>query len=145
MFIEKLWEKNPELVIKAIKKICDIDEDLAKELAFQGVDENGYLKFGVRNVRGYCRIYVNDFCLKGDKYIDMGGVRSTHMLSNSVDWMKFMYKIYGDKYVMKYISQRNQQLDEYMAEYEEKYNKQTINMLSELGIKKYQDIQNQTK
>ena len=134
MYIEKLWEEKPELVLKAIKKIANIDEDVAKELSFKGVNEKGNLKFGAGNINGYCTIFVNDFRFEGEKYVDWGGASSTRMISESIEWMKFMYKVFGDKYAMQYISKRNQQLDKFMADYEEKYNAQTKKVLDGMGF-----------
>ena len=133
MFIEKLWQENPSLVLKAIKKIADMDIELAKELSFHGVDEKGYLKFGVGNINGYCTVHVSDFSFQGSKSADWGGVVNTRTISNSADWMKFMYKVFGKEYAMQYISKRNQEFDKFMAEYEEKYNNVTNTMLDEMG------------
>ena len=142
MFIERLWEENPELLIKAIKKICNIDEDLAKAISFDGVDKNGNLKFSAQYSVDYCKVYLNDFYIQGEEYEERGLTRHTRMIFDSSNWMKFMYNVYGDKYAMQYISKRNQKLDKFMADYEEKYNNETRKMLSEMG---FEAIKGQTK
>lgn len=133
-FVKDLWGKNPELVIKAIKKVCNIDEELAKSLSFERIDENGGLKFRAKYVFDYCDICVGDFYMGGTEYIDRGPVRTTRILSNSIGWMEFMYSVYGDKYAMQYITERNKKLDKYMAEYEENYNNQTRKVLAQMGF-----------
>ena len=145
MFIEKLWKEKPDLVLKAIKKIGDIDEEMAKDLSCQGINEKGYLQFAAGNINGWCIIYINDFYIQGRKSVDWGGVANTRMISNSIDWMKFMYKLFGEEYIDKFIDYRNNELDKFMREHEKKHTNATINVLAELGIKKYQDMQNQTK
>jgi len=132
-FVKDLWEKNPELVIKAIIKVGKIDEELAKRLSFKGIDEKGSLEFGAHRSFDYCNVCVGDFNISGTEYIDRGGVRNTRFISNSVGWMKFLYSVYDDKFALQFISQRNQQLDKFMAEYEEKYNEETRHVLDKMG------------
>ena len=134
VFVKDLWEKNPELMLKIIKEISNIDEELAKELSFKGINERGNLEFGATHLFSYCNIYVNDFMIGGTEYLDHGSVRRTKLINESISWKKSMYEIYGDKYVMRYISQRNLKLDKFMAEYEEKYNNETKAVLDEIGF-----------
>ena len=46
-----------------------------------------------------------------------------------------MFAGYGEAYAMQYVSNRNKQLDKFMAEYEQKYNNQTKTSLDEMGFK----------
>jgi len=138
MFIEKLWEENPELVIKAIKKIYNVREEKGDSLKFEKF-ENGILSF-IKYGHDCHSIHLSDF-----------GISSIYLIPYKSDtiyakqWIKFMYKVYGEEYIEEYITYRNNQLDEFMAEYEKNYTNETINVLANLGIKKYQDMQNQTK
>ena len=145
MFVEKLWEEKPELVLKAIKKIASVDEELVKDLSFKGVDEKGALIFGVGNIYGFCTIYVKDFSFQGNASRDWGGLVQTRMIGENVEWMKFMYKVFGEEYIEKYITLRNHELDKEMYQLEKKHTNATINVLAKIGIKKYQDMQNQIK
>lgn len=134
-FVKDFWKKNPELMLQTIKEISNIeDEELAKRIAFQGLDERGCLKFSATHLFNYCNIYVNDFMMEGTEYLDHGSVRHTNIINKNISWMKSMYDIYGDKYVMKYISQRNQKLDNYISKYEEKYNNETQQVLDKIGF-----------
>ena len=130
MFIEKLWEEKPELVIKAVKKVWDIREERGDSLKF--VQEgNGELRF---EKYGHCSfgIVLTDFevygCKPNSRY--------------NIEWMKFMHKVFGDKYLYHYIAYRNNKLDKYMAEYEEQYNEETRTVLDKIG---FQANKGQTK
>ena len=133
MFIEKLWEENPELVIKAVKKIFDIREDRGDSLEFKQAG-NGALRF---EKYGHCSfgIVLTDFEVYGQK------VNSGY----NIKWMKFMKRELGLKYVYHFIAYRNEKLDKFMAEYEDDYNKETKQVLGELGLTKFTDEHNQTK
>lgn len=128
MFIEDLWDKDPELVIKTIKKICNLNEKWGDRLEFERI-ENATLTFK-KYGRALDFIVVKDFSIRASSYSSNDYETST---ANTA-WVKFMYEIYGDKYAMRFISQRNQQLDKFMADYEEKYNAQTRNMLDKMDF-----------
>ena len=133
MFVEKLWEQNPELVKKAVIRIFDIKFERGDSLEFVAAD-NGSLQF-IKYGNNPYSINLEDF-----------EVYTFHNnRSHTINWLKFMYKVFGDKYIDAYITYRNNQLDRFMHNYEIKYTNDTINALAELGIKKYQDMQNQTK
>lgn len=78
---------------------------------------------------------VKNFIFVGDFYI-----RTTYSGKDYEDsiisekWRTFMYDQFGSAYAVQFISQRNQQLDKFMADYEEKYNAQTRNMLDKMGF-----------
>ena len=133
MFVEKLWEQNPELVKQVVIKIWDIKSERGDSLEFVAVD-NGSLQF-IKYGHNPFSIDLRDF----EIYTFHNNSRHT------INWLKFMHKVFGDKYVDAYITYRNNQLDRYMRDYESKYTNDTINALAELGIKKYQDMQNQKK
>ncbi|MBQ7798531.1 MAG: hypothetical protein IJ371_05350 [Clostridia bacterium] len=135
MFIEDLWEKNPELFKSGLAKCVGVD---ASRLICTGSRE-GWLRFGIKSLysNGYeDTIIVNDFKIR---FFDKSRPEKT------LEWMKFMKCVCGDKYLYHYIAHRNEELDRYMANYEEKYNNQTRKVLAELGMDKYKDELNQTK
>ena len=141
MFIEKLWQQNPKTVEDMLKRICELRDEKGDKIEHKGL-KNGYMHFDVSNEDDDYQfdLYVNDF------KISVSTICEEHKATKyDVRWMKFMYKIYGDEYAMQYISHRNKQLDKFMHDYEQKYNKQTVSILAEMGDKKYQDMQNQTK
>lgn len=126
-FVEQLWEKNPELVEKQVKNICRVNEMYGDEFYFNKAS-NGVLKFEVRG-RAVRNIYVGDFAIR-TTYSDADYENSPL----SSQWRSFMYGIYDKPYAMQYISKRNQQLDKFMADYEEKYNAQTRKTLDQMGF-----------
>ena len=128
MFIEDLWEKCPEQTENAIKKICNLNEKWGDRLEFERI-KNGALIFK-KYGRALDLIVVNDFSIRASSYSSNDYETST----TNTAWIRFMYSIYGNKYAMQYISHRNQQLDRFMAEYEEKYNKETREMLDKMGF-----------
>ncbi len=122
MFIEKLWEENPELVIKAVKKIFDVREEKGDRLEFVEAG-NGALRF---KKYGHCSfgIVLTDFEVYGQN-INSG---------YNVKWMKFIYNEFGDVYIYQYIAYRNSKLDKFMAEYENKFNDETVKTINQLGF-----------
>ena len=138
MFIEKLWEQNPELVIKGLSYILGFDKS---RFETDGKSYNGHMLFHIKSVIGvgYSNIVnISDF--------DIFSAMGPSIPSNKkLQWMKFMHKVVGEEYIEEYITYRNNELDKFMYEYEKNYTNDTINALAELGIKKYQDMQNQTK
>ena len=127
MFIEKLWEENSELVIKVVKRIFGINEERGDTFKFEK-SENGVLNFSVFG-RECCNIYVSDF--------DIGTIYSIPFKVDSaisIRWLKFMYKTFGDKYIYHFIAHRNNELDKFIAAYEEEYNDQTKKILNGIGF-----------
>ena len=125
MFIEKLWEENPELVIKAVKNVWDIKENRGDTLEFIGIN-NSELRFQKYSRYSYYShsIIIRDFEVYDDK-----------VNSNcNIDWMKFMYNQFGDMYVYQYIGHRNCELDRFMAKYEEEFNDKTMKVIKQLGF-----------
>ncbi len=135
MFIEKLWKENPELVKKAIKKICEIDDDAT--FGFKRIDENGKIEF-INNGSFYL-IKVSDFnidvCVRS-KFIDVENL--------TIRWMKFMKSVFGDKYVYHYIAKRNSEYDEFIAKYNQDFGNKTQRVLEEIGFE-YLPLPSKTK
>ena len=133
MFIEELWEKFPEQTINAIKKIFDIREERGDTLEFKQAS-NGALRF---EKYGHCSfgIVLTDFEVYGHK------VNSGY----NINWLKFMKSVFGGVYVYRYLEYRNKKLDKFIEEYKNDYDKETKEILVELGKTKYKDEQNQTK
>lgn len=97
--------------------------------------------FHIKSTKGYGYsdiIRVTDFEIRAS----MGQSLSQHTVMN---WIKFMYKVCGEEYADEYIIHRNNELDNFMRNYEKSYNEHTIKVLAEMGVKKYQDMQNQSK
>ena len=122
MFIEKLWEKNPELVIDEIKNIFNVKEERGDSLHFVGAG-NGALRFS-KNGHHTFTIFVRDFEVFGCKADS----------KRNIEWIQFMHKVCGDRYVYYYISHRNKELDKLVEEFKNKYNNQTRNVLVEVGF-----------
>ena len=127
MFIEELWKRNPELVKKAVKKVCRIDEKSGNNFDFRCVDENGNLEF-VKFGSSPFTVKISDYDVE---------VAFNHGYSSlptfSIRWMKFMKEIYGDKYIYNYIDHRNKELEKYNKNFKQKTNK----ILEELGFETY--------
>ena len=134
-FVEDLWGKNPKLIENQIKNICAIKEMYGDELCFDNMT-NGVLKFEVHG-RVLRNIQVGDFAIR-TTFTDEDYENS----QLSKQWRSFMFSQFGNPYAMQYISKRNQKLDRFMAEYEEKYNNQTRNVLKEMG---FELVSNRTK
>lgn len=134
MFIEKLWEENPKLVSKEIKRIFSIIEETDDNFYFFEFDK-GHIVF-IKLGEVTTRISVGDFDIRtsysGDNYAQS---------SFSIEWMKFMKNMFGDKYLSEFIDYRNRQLDLYMAKYEKQYTNQTKEVLAKLGVEKYKNTQ----
>ena len=127
-FVEDLWEKNPVEIIKKITEICLINKNWGDKLYFVKIDDDGELIF---KKTGRCTMFiiVNNFSIRtteSDKNYE-------HSPMSEV-WRNFMFDIYGDSYAMQFISQRNLQLDKFMAQYEDNYNSETRLMLDEMGF-----------
>ena len=131
MFIEKLWEENPKRVERAVKSIFSVREDWGDGIEFKKIEDNALVFIRYGRVRE--KIYLGDFWVST--------VRSTPYKANNecaLKWVKFMYNVYGDKYALQYIAYRNRELDKFMAEYEEKFNRETRKVLDEMGFGKSQ-------
>ena len=133
MYIEELWKEKPDLTIKAVKKIWDIREDRGDSLKFVGIS-NGALTFAKYGHHSFS-IIIKDFevydCKPNSKY--------------NIEWIKFMKSVFGGMYVYRYLEYRNKKLDKFIEEYKNDYDKETKEILVELGRTKYKDEQNQTK
>ncbi|MFQ6723705.1 MAG: hypothetical protein ACLRFE_00020 [Clostridia bacterium] len=137
MFIEDLWKKNPELVKKAVKKICEIEED--SNFGFRKIDENGKVEF-VNSKGAVHLIKVGDFDMEvciTSKFLNVEAL--------TIKWMKFMKSVYGCKYLYHYIAHRNEEYDKYVDQYEIDFNSQTKKILNKVGMPKHQDELTQTK
>lgn len=141
MFIEELWNKNPELVLKAIHEICKINDKYGEKLYFEGKTKKGF-KFGVYNGRHLYSVYISDFAIEWNEYEDMGLINHSYYNHYIVEWMKFMCKIYGDRYVQAFESYRNTLRDLYIQKYEQQFDKQTETIVSCLEKDKSNNVQN---
>ena len=127
MFIEKLWNTNPELVENEIKKLFGVKEDRGERFYF--VDcVKGRLIF-VKKSDFVTRIGVNDF----DVYTSYSGENYGYS-SLSIDWMKFMKNIFGEKYLEEFMIYRDNQVVEYIEKYKQYHSMQTNKVLAELGM-----------
>ncbi len=144
MFIEELWKKEPERVIKAIKTICKIDVRAGEQIYFEGQTKDGF-RFGVYGGKIPYEIYISDFAIQWKEYEDEGAITHSYYNHIVVEWMKFMHKIYGDRYVQAFESYRKDMRDLYIAKYEHQFNNQTKKILSYLEINNNNDIQGQIK
>lgn len=129
MYIEKLWEQNPKMVERAVKSIFNLREDWGDSLEFKKIEDNVLIFF--KDGRSRENIYLSDFWISTVRSIPY---KADNELA--LKWVKFMYNVYGDKYALQYISYRNQELDKFMAEYEENYNNQTRKVLAQIGFGK---------
>ena len=137
MLIQKLWEENPKLVEDEIRSLFGINE--CENFGFVKIDKERLLF--VRRGVVTTRISVGDFDIRtsysADNYAES---------SLSEDWRIFMRDLFGlEYYAQNLITYRNNDRDRRLAELKGRHNKDTINMLAKLGIKKYQDMQSLTK
>lgn len=136
IFVEDLWKDSPERLKKAVKAIFKISE-INGECIVNAELKNDCLVIAVYNEDDEFsyNVYLSDFNVwlsyEDDKISEA-----------TTKWLKFMYSVYGDKYVMRYITQRNKNLDKFMAEYEDNYNNETRKVLAEMGVEQYKDKQN---
>ena len=164
MFIEKLLKENPELVKKAVRKICKIDEKIDKEYrdfkkAYQFEIYSG--GSGVFHIEGQyssdgwthnMKVYLEDFSLLYTDDTQKGGVTFCQCSSTIVEteWIKFMIKACADsyEYIQAFIKFRDIGLKEYESRYNsagealKKYKDETENILAEIG---FCEEQNQTR
>ena len=118
MYIEKLWEEQPELVTKALKLILNVNEKAGDRITFSGM-KNGVLtcaKYGEQ----FCEIVVSDY---GIEVEFMNRYLKSEKLSKK--WFKFMHSVFGDGYVYNYIERRNEGLDKIVNQHQ----KETASML----------------
>ena len=128
MFIEKLWNTNPELVENEIKKLFGVKEDRGERFYF--VDCVKGRLFFVKKSDFVTRIGVNDF----DVCTSYSGDNYGYSLASSVEWMKFMKNIFGEKYLEEFMLYRDNQFIEYIEKYKQYHGMQTNKVLAELGI-----------
>ena len=124
MFVEKLWEKNPEKVTEVVKSICRINEDIGDRFGFRGVNENGELEFVKFGLSSFT-VRVSDYNIE---LAFNGSYSTTPPLS--IEWMRFMKEVFGDKYLYHYIAYRNNEIDKYNKNFAQQTNK----VLDELGF-----------
>ena len=124
MFIERLWKKNPDGVTQKVKEICRINEEIGDRFGFRGISENGELEF--------VKFGLSSFTVKVSDYnIELAFNSSyANMPSLSLEWMKYMKGVFGDKYLYHYIAYRNKEIDKYNIAFA----KQTNKVLKELGF-----------
>lgn len=124
MFIERLWKKNPEKVTEAVKGICRVNEDIGDRFGFRCVNENGELEF--------VKFGLSSFTVRVSDYnIELAFNSSYSKIPDlSLEWMKYMKEVFGDKYLYHYIAYRNNEIDKY----NKNFSKQTNKVLKELGF-----------
>ena len=144
MFIQDLWKKQPNLVVNEIKKICKIDGREGEQLYFEGQTKQGF-KFGVYSGRHLYSVYISDFAIEWNECKDEGLRNHSYYNHYIVEWMKFMCKIYGDRYVQAFESYRNTLRDLYIQKYEQQFDKQTEMIVSCLEKDKSNNVQNQVR
>ena len=133
MYIEELWKEKPDIVIRAIKKIWNIRDERGDSLTFVGI-KNGILQFNKYGHHSYS-ILIKDF-----EVYDC-----TPNSETNIEWLRFMKKVFGAKYIQDYIKYRNQKLNKFIDEYAADYNNDTAEILAQLGVKNYHDVQGITK
>lgn len=121
-FVEDLWDKDPVLVTNSVKRIFNVKEKIGDKLVFLG-KKNGALVF---EKYGHCPegFVLRDFGIDGYNFDSRV----------AEEWRTVMFEVYGTAYAMQLISQRNMQLDKFMAKYKENYNTQTRNALDNMGF-----------
>jgi len=165
MFVEKLIKENPELVKRAVRKICKIDEKIAEEYRDSKyacevrIYSTGSGTFFIDRYYSSddwthrIKVRLEDFCISYTDDTEKGKIEFVECGFNVVktEWMKFMYKLYGDKYIQAFIEFRNRGLKNCESRYKsagkaiEKYKDETQNILAELGIELCKDEQTQNK
>ncbi|MBQ3502314.1 MAG: hypothetical protein IJA72_01450 [Clostridia bacterium] len=128
MFIEKLWEEKPELVVKEVKKIFGVNKEKGDRLKFKKL-ENGVLTFVKYGHDGF-NVYVNDFSVS-----TINAIPYKLETKQVKDWMSFMFDEFGDEYIYEFLSHRNNQLDKFKAEFESNFNNETMNAINQLGFR----------
>ena len=136
MFIEDAWKKNPEFIINTIKKLCHVREEYGDTLEFKNLHK-GVLEF---QKLGHVSTFINvsDFAIRTSY---SGENFETSPLS--IQWMKEMTNAIGPQYIFQFIAQRNKQLDKFLAEYEKKYNAETKEIVTKLGLIKEETPENE--
>lgn len=126
-FIEDLWSEKPELIKNKLSEILDIEQDnLVYDEKAKG---GGYLRFGIKSpyIIGYeDEIIVSDYKVRF--------VQDKLQPPIVDEWVSFMFDNCGNPYALKFISDRNQQLDKFLARLEEKYNNETRQVLNVMGF-----------
>ena len=124
-FVEDLWEQNPELIKDKLSEILDVEKN---RLVYSNkTKDSGYLGFGIKEVSG--KNYEDSIIVKDYKIKFIQDKSRPEIVDG---WMSFMFGNCGKPYALKFISKRNQQIDKFMAEYEEKYNAETRNILDKM-------------
>ncbi len=108
-FVNDLWNKDPELVKRVLRKIFKLKETYSLEYDYT---DDGKLVFEVRydDVRA-SYIFVRDFmvCWWGDT----GFANSPE----SIKWMNIMARLYGKAYVQKFVKTRDEEIMQYTDEF----------------------------
>ena len=123
MFIEELWEKDPELVKKALKKVFNVNEKAGDRLDFSGM-KDGVLSCAKYGEQFY-EVAVSDYEIS---VALMNRYSKCDKLSKR--WFKFMYNAVGDMYVYHYMAHRNEELDKIV----DRHKKETATMLETVAF-----------
>jgi hypothetical protein len=104
IFIERLWEKEPNLVKTKVASICTFREDEARFFTMIGtarLNGNPGIVFREKGMGRAKDIFVGDFEIKYLTDVEFNSEDKT------AEWLKFMHSIFGEEYVSGYIDNRN--------------------------------------
>ena len=125
-FIEGLWAEKPELVKAEVAKILHVDE---KCLVYRMVNAStDHVRFEILGKNGK---WDGDCVLVTD--LKLIRVRE-YPLDIVKPWIHFMYENCGTPYAMKFISRRNKLLDSRLTRIKREFNKETEEMLDDMGF-----------
>jgi hypothetical protein len=126
MFIQKLWDKNPEFVKQQLMLILFCRDDMDKFFYIHSVEEDRLVFKNVGPAGSYMYdIYVDDFKI----YDEFGkAVLSPQIVCR--EWRQFMARMYGVKYLEALYKEREREKQELIAKFNADTDK-IINNLSE--------------
>ena len=122
MFIEELYEKNPEIIKRELGVILRKRPHYAKCFECSQITDSGIL-FKVDNTCDYDYILVGDF-----EIVNETGCEVSNPSAQNKEWRRFMVKMCGKKYFDALIQERARQKKEFVAQ----HNKETKDMLYDL-------------
>ena len=132
-YIKDLWNKNPEMMKRMLKKILALKTQ--DYIWLRDECENGFVfkYFYYDAPTTYKSILVDDFQIlhEGQDYNDI----------TCMKWMTFMLKLYGKEYIDNFEACRNGEIVQYVDRFNNKTNRM-VRQLKELYDK---NCQNNTK
>ncbi len=133
-YINDLWNKNPEMMKRMLKKILSLKKQ--DSIWLYDKFEDGFsfrYCYYDDDPRKYRSIMVDDFEIL---YDGQGRIDTTCM-----KWMVFMLKLYGKQYIEDFEASRNSEMEQYVSRFSNKTNI-VVNELNKIYDK---DCQKQTK